>query len=54
MTRDVLSRRTSASAVLAAAAVLLFLGACAGTKPEPVELTDARLALQDAQSAGAA
>src|SRR5450756_2509825 len=54
MTRDALSRRTSASAVLAAAAILLFLGACAGTKPEPVELTDARLALQDARSAGAA
>ena len=54
MTRNALSRRTSVSAVLAAAAVLLFLGACAGTKPEPVELTDARLALQDARSAGAA
>jgi outer membrane protein OmpA-like peptidoglycan-associated protein len=53
MTRDALSRRTSASAVLAAAAALLFLGACAETKPEPVELTDARLALQDARSAGA-
>jgi outer membrane protein OmpA-like peptidoglycan-associated protein len=53
MTRDALSRRTSASAVLAAAAILL-LSACAGTKPEPVELTDARLALQDARSAGAA
>jgi outer membrane protein OmpA-like peptidoglycan-associated protein len=37
MTRDAFSRRTSASAVLAAAAVLLFLGACAETKPEPVE-----------------
>ena len=54
MTRNALSRRTSTSAVLAAAALLLFLGACAGTKPEPVELTDARLALQDARSAGAA
>jgi len=54
MTRNALSRWTSASAVLAAAALLLFLGACAGTKPEPVELTDARLALQDARSAGAA
>ena len=54
MTRNDLSRRTSASAILAAAALLLFLGACAGTKPEPVELTDARLALQDARSAGAA
>jgi outer membrane protein OmpA-like peptidoglycan-associated protein len=54
MIRDTLSRRTSVSAVLAAAAALLFLGACAGTKPEPVELTDARLALQDARSAGAA
>ncbi len=54
MTRDALSRRTSVSAVLAAAALLLFLGACAGTKPEPVELKDARLALQDARSAGAA
>jgi outer membrane protein OmpA-like peptidoglycan-associated protein len=54
MTRNALSRWTSASAVLAAAAVLLFLGACAATKPEPVELKDARLALQDARSAGAA
>jgi outer membrane protein OmpA-like peptidoglycan-associated protein len=54
MTRDVLSRRTSTSAVLAAAAILLFLGACAETRPEPVELRDARLALQDARSAGAA
>jgi outer membrane protein OmpA-like peptidoglycan-associated protein len=41
------------SAVLATAAILLFLGACAETKPEPVELKDARLALQDARSAGA-
>ena len=54
MTRNALSRRTSASAVLAAAAILLFLGACAETKPEPAELADARLALQDARSAGAA
>jgi outer membrane protein OmpA-like peptidoglycan-associated protein len=54
MTRNALSRRTSVSAVLAAASLLLFLGACAGTKPEPVELKDARLALQDARSAGAA
>lgn len=54
MTRYALSRRTSASAVFAAAAVLLFLGACAVTKPEPIELTNARLALQDARSAGAA
>jgi len=54
MTRNALSRRTSVSAVFAAAAVLLFLGACAGTKPEPVELRDARLAIQDARSAGAA
>ena len=54
MTRNALSRRTSASAVLAAAAALLFLGACAETKPEPAELADARLALQDARSAGAA
>lgn len=54
MTRNAFSRRTSVSAVLAAAAVLLFLGACAGTKPEPVELRDARLAIQDARSAGAA
>ncbi|MFI5198226.1 MAG: OmpA family protein [Thermoanaerobaculia bacterium] len=54
MTRNVLSRWTSVSALFAAAAVLLFLGACAGTKPEPVELKDARLALQDARSAGAA
>ena len=54
MTRNALSRWTSASAVLAAAAVLLFLGACAETKPEPAELADARLALQDARSAGAA
>ena len=35
MIRDALSRRTSASAVLSAAAVLLFLGACAETKPKP-------------------
>ena len=48
MTRNALSRRTSASAILAAAALLLFLGACAGTKREPVELTDAQLA-QDAR-----
>ena len=54
MTRNARSRRTSASAVLAAAAILLFLGACAETKPEPAELADARLALQDARSAGAA
>jgi outer membrane protein OmpA-like peptidoglycan-associated protein len=38
MTRDDLSRRASASAVFAAAAVLLFLGACAETKPEPDEV----------------
>ena len=37
MTRDALSRRTSTLAVLVAAAVLLFLGACAETKPKPVE-----------------
>ena len=37
MTRDALSRRTSASAVLVAAVVLLFLGACAETKPKSVE-----------------
>ena len=37
MTRDALSRRTSVSAVLFAAAVLLFLCACAETKPKPVE-----------------
>jgi outer membrane protein OmpA-like peptidoglycan-associated protein len=54
MTRNSFSRWIPASAAFAAAAVLLFLGACAGTKPEPVELTDARLALQDARSAGAA
>jgi len=33
MTHDALSRRISAPAVLVAAAVLLFLGACAETKP---------------------
>ena len=37
MTRDALLPRTSASAVLVAAATLLFLGACAETKPKPVE-----------------
>jgi outer membrane protein OmpA-like peptidoglycan-associated protein len=37
MTRDALSRRTSASAVLVAAVVLLFLGACAETNPKSVE-----------------
>jgi len=37
MTRDALSRRTAASAVLVAAFVSLFLGACAETKPAPVE-----------------
>jgi outer membrane protein OmpA-like peptidoglycan-associated protein len=37
MTRDDFSRWTSASVVLVAAAVLLLLGACAETKPAPVE-----------------
>lgn len=32
---------------------LLLLAGCAGTRPEPLELRDARLALQDAKSAGA-
>ena len=54
MTLDALSRRTSSLAALAAATAILFLGACAETKPEPVEFQDARLALQDARSAGAA
>ena len=36
MIRDAFSRRTSASAALFAVAALLFLGACAETKPKPV------------------
>src|ERR1035437_9039238 len=36
MIRDAFSRRTSASAALFAVAALLFLGACAVTKPKPV------------------
>ena len=35
MARDALSRRTSAAAVLATAAALLFLGACAESKTKP-------------------
>ena len=42
------------SSLAGAAAVALFLlSGCAGTKPEPLELRDARLAIQDARSAGA-
>ena len=37
MNHEALSRRTCASSVFVAAAVLLFLGACAETKPKPVE-----------------
>jgi outer membrane protein OmpA-like peptidoglycan-associated protein len=37
----------------AAALAFFLLSGCAGTKPEPIELRDARLALQDARSAGA-
>ncbi len=36
-----------------AAATAFFLSGCASTKPEPIELHDARLAIQDARSAGA-
>ncbi len=42
------------SSLLGAAPIgLLALAGCAGTKPEPLELRDARLAIQDARSAGA-
>jgi len=37
----------------AAACSLFILSGCAATKPEPIELRDARLAIQDARSAGA-
>ncbi|MGZ5425725.1 MAG: DUF4398 domain-containing protein, partial [Thermoanaerobaculia bacterium] len=37
----------------AAALALFLLSGCAGTRPEPIELRDARLAIQDARSAGA-
>jgi outer membrane protein OmpA-like peptidoglycan-associated protein len=40
-------------ALLAAALAIFLLTSCAGTRPEPVELRDARLAIQDARSAGA-
>lgn len=42
-----------ASLTGAAAVAFLLLSGCAGTKPEPLELRDARLAIQDARSAGA-
>lgn len=42
-----------ASLAGAAALALFVFSGCAGTKPEPTELRDARLALQDARSAGA-
>jgi outer membrane protein OmpA-like peptidoglycan-associated protein len=42
-----------ASLAGAAAVALFLLSGCASTKPEPLELRDARLAIQDAQSAGA-
>ncbi len=42
-----------ASLAGAAAFALLLLSGCASTKPEPIELRDARLAIQDARSAGA-
>lgn len=42
-----------ASLAGAAALVLFLLSGCAGTRPEPIELRDARLAIQDARSAGA-
>lgn len=42
MTLDALSRRTFASPVLVTAAVLLFLGACAGTKPVEEQKTAAK------------
>lgn len=37
----------------AAAVALFLLSGCGSTKPEPLELRDARLAIQDARSAGA-
>ncbi|HSB64174.1 MAG TPA: OmpA family protein [Thermoanaerobaculia bacterium] len=40
-------------AFLAATLALFLISGCAGTKPEPTELRDARLAIQDARSAGA-
>jgi outer membrane protein OmpA-like peptidoglycan-associated protein len=42
-----------ASLAGAAALALFLLSGCAGTRPEPIELRDARLAIQDARSAGA-
>lgn len=42
-----------ASLAGAAAVALFLLSGCASTKPEPLELRDARLAIQDARSAGA-
>jgi outer membrane protein OmpA-like peptidoglycan-associated protein len=50
-----LLRRASAGAAsaLALAALSLLLQSCASARPEPVELHDARVAIQDAESAGA-
>lgn len=42
-----------ASLAGAAAVALFLLSGCGSTKPEPLELRDARLAIQDARSAGA-
>lgn len=42
-----------ASLAGAAAVAFFLLSGCVSTKPEPLELRDARLALQDARSAGA-
>ncbi|MDL2716964.1 MAG: OmpA family protein [Acidobacteriota bacterium] len=48
-----LSSALAGTALAGTAAAALFLSGCAGTKPEPLELRDARLAIQDARSAGA-
>ena len=54
MIRDAFSRRTSASAVLSAAAALLFLGACAETKATAVgeekKSTDEQAAMEKRQA----